>query len=160
MIRQTVSFFPSIHQAFPISGHCRHTLPFGLFPLSWEFGANWSAVSVVSLNICSGQNCWRSLHLIILYTSHTFLYFHWLSPIGDLSALVWYAVYFIKVYPAHSLWEFQDLSLLPQQFCCRVCTVQVCVALQTDMTQVTHSRYEHFLCTFMSLLLLLLRLPW
>lgn len=128
MIRQTLSFFPSIHQGIPnlspLSSHFAMgwLLDVPVFPLSWEFSAIWSAVSAVNLNICSGQSCWCSLRLIILYTSHTFLYFHWLSHIGDLSALVWYAVYFIGFYPVESLWGFQNLSLLPQQFCCGVCT--------------------------------------
>lgn len=59
MIRKLCLSLQAYIRVFSTSGHCRHTLLWVLdelpvFPLSWDFGAIWSAVSAVSLNICSG----------------------------------------------------------------------------------------------------------
>lgn len=63
-------FFQTYVMMLSISGHCPHTLGLVLnvhvFHLSWESGATCSAASADSLNICSGQSCWRSLHFIHL----------------------------------------------------------------------------------------------
>lgn len=118
----------------------------------------YSVCSLSSLNICIGQSCWRSLHLIILYTPRTFLNFYWLSHTGNLSALVWHAAYFIGVYPAHiPSGDFRIWACCLSSFAAEFVQYE-CVWLCRKMTQVIHSCSEPGLRFFF--FLRLLKWPW
>lgn len=130
MIRKLFFSLQAYIRVFSTSGHCCYTLLWVLdeFPLSWEFGSTWSAASAL----------WISAVVKAVDAASTLSFYTHLAlssiSIGcriQATCLHWcgYSIFNWGLSCTHSLWGFQDLSLLPQQFCCRVCRVRVCVWL-------------------------------